>query len=256
MKTPRIEALEARLKAIGRPSLPLASLRELTMGRAAQRAWDAAHPDGAAEHFALTADLDAAVREAEALEQQLRVAEKALRRLEASGVGPRSLDAASAPDETPAIAAVRRWLGDSSRTWLVLCGSKGTGKSVAATWAVREVCRQGSSAAFRSMASLAKLSSFDAGADEMAYLKRVHLLVLDDVGTEVLTDHAKAQLHDLLDARHEHYGRTIVTSNLLWDAPLAPGSLQERLGERLVDRVRQSGGVVQFKGPSLRKAAP
>lgn len=256
MKTPRIEQLERRLREIGRPTIDLASVRAMAAWRGVVRAWDDSHPALAAEHFALAADLDAAVREAEALEAQLKVAEKALRRLELSGVGPRSLEAASAPEETPALAAVRRWLGETARTWLVLCGAKGTGKSVAATWAVREVCRQGSSAAFRSMPAVAKLSGFDAGADEMAHLKRVHLLVLDDVGTEVLTDHAKAQLHELLDARHEHYGRTIVTSNLLWDAPFVPGSLQERLGERLVDRVRQSGSVVQFKGASMRKPAP
>jgi DNA replication protein DnaC len=252
----RVAQLEASIASLGRPSLSLANLQAILDTGKRAKAWDDAHPVEAARHRALVAELEAETRRAETQEAERLAAERVLRtsaaKLERSGAGQRALAAAADAEDTEALVAVKRWLQDASKTWLVLCGAKGTGKSVAATWAVREAITTGSTAAFRRSSELAKLSGFDAGAVELDALKRVNLLVLDDVGTEQLNDWARAQLHELVDHRHEAYGRTILTSNLPWRGA---GGLEARLGERIADRVAQAGTVVQVFGPSKRRAA-
>lgn len=262
MSTNRIEDLQSRIDALGRPSLSMGGFAAIAKSLASAKAWDAANPAPAAQYRALCAELDAEVKRIERAEAERVAIERVLRtsasKLERSGVGERSLDAAAAAYETEALGVVKRWRADPSLTWLVMCGVKGTGKSVAATWLVREVITAGDSAAFRRTSELAKLSQFDAGAAELEHLKHVHLLVLDDFGAELLTDYARAQLFEVLDHRHENYGRTIITSNLVWadterDGVKAPG-LASRLGERLVDRVAQAGRTVQLQpAKSMRR---
>lgn len=244
--------LEIRIAAIGRPPLSLGGFKAVATSLALAKAWDVENPAAAAEYRRLVAELEITRKQTERNEREATAAARVLRtqgaKLSRSGVGERSLEAAANAQASEALAVVKRWLPEHALTWLVLCGDKGTGKSVAATWGIREVIRGGGTAAFRRASELAKLSSFDAGADELEHLKRVHLLVIDDFGTEQLTDHAKAQLHELVDHRHEHYGRTVLTSNLKWTL------LEQRLGERIADRIAQAGRVVQIAPePSLRR---
>lgn len=248
-----VEELESKIAALGRPERVLLPFNALVASLEAAKQWDLAHPEQAAEYHALCAELNLAIREAEARELEAKNAERVLRlsavRLERSGVGERSLVAARSPTETMALRVVQQWLaGDAP--WLVLCGSKGTGKTVAATWAVAEVIRRGDTAAFRRASEIARLSSFEVGAAELGSLARVGLFALDELGAENLTDHARGQLHELLDRRHESPRlRTVVTTNLRASA------LAERIGERLVDRIKQGGGFREISGASLREKA-
>ena len=247
--------IEQQIKALGRPELAFApiSLARLTLQRA--RDWDALHPEACAEYRRLCVDFERETLRIEREERERVSLDRALRlssvKLERSGAGERSLAAASQAQDTEALGVVRRWLAEPSKVWLALCGAPGTGKSVAATWAVREAIRSGGTAAFRRTAEIAKLSGFEAGAVELEHLKRVHLLALDDFGAELLTDYARAQLFELLDARHEAYGRTILTSNLQW---VGAGGMAERLGERLCDRIAEGGTRQQLaKADSMRR---
>lgn len=248
----RIAELEAAIDAIGRPATTSLALQAIVRSRSEKQAWDAANPAAAREYFRLCALLEAEVTKVERERAEIDRAERALRsmgaKLERSGIGQRALEAVEKPQDTEALGVVKRWLPDASLNWLVLCGAPGTGKSVAATWAVRETIRGGGGAAFRRTQSLAKLSAFDVGRAEFEALKHVGLLVVDDFGAELLTEYARAQIFELLDWRHENYGRTIVTSNLPW------AELKTRLGERLVDRIGQSGRLSQLSaGKSMRK---
>jgi DNA replication protein DnaC len=253
----RLAELESELAALGRPGLALSGLHAILESGRRAREWDAAHPREAETYRRLVAEFDVEQRRASALEAERLKAERILRasaaKLERSGVGERALASAVDAQDTEALLAVKRWLADASKTWLVLCGARGTGKSVAATWAVRHAITTGSSAAFRRASELAKLSGFEAGAAELEHLKRVDLLVLDDVGTESLTDWARAQFHELVDTRHESYGRTILTGNLRW---AGTGGLEARLGERIADRIAQAGMLVQVNGDSMRRKKP
>lgn len=245
------------IEALGRPRICWAPPAAFRASQDAISRWQASNPEAHEEWMRLSEERAALAERVEREEaEQLRI-ERALRRsgdrLATSGVGPRSLEAAQSPEDTEALGAVKRWLGDATRTWLVLCGEKGTGKTVAATWAVAQAIRTGSGAAFRRVSEVAKLGGFDVGARECEYLKRVSLLVLDDFGAETLTEWARSQLHELLDYRHEFYARTIITSNLAWHPTKADGQgLVGRLGGRLEDRIRQAGTVVQLRGPSRR----
>lgn len=277
----RVEELQAAIRAIGRPTISFSTSAErdsteqqselqpmfasrrmmaMTASAAAARKWDSEHPVEAARYRKLVDDLEREVKRVEREDVERRRVERAVRtsasKLERSGIGPRSLEAAAEPEDTEALAATKRWLAQPGLCWLVLCGPKGTGKSVAATWAVREVIRSGSDGAFRRVSEVTRLSGFDAGAVEMEHLKRVAILVLDDFGTELLNDYAKQQLHELLDYRHENYARTIITSNLHWYPTKADSvGLIGRLGERLADRITQSGGgmLKLITGESFRQ---
>lgn len=249
--------LEAEIAALGRPGLLLGSFAVIQRSLAAAKAWDVANPGKAVVYRDLCGQLERETKRIEREERERAALERTLRtsavKLARSGAGERSLDAAAQAQDTEALQVVKRWLATADKVWLALCGSPGTGKSVAATWAVREAIRGGSSAAFRRTAEIAKLSGFEAGARELEHLKNVDLLALDDFGAELLTDYARAQLFELLDARHEAYGRTILTSNLQW---MGAGGMAERLGERLVDRIADGGTRVQLAPvKSMRRAS-
>lgn len=252
-----VDALIATLDALGRPKLELGGFANIRASLDRARAWDAAHPEQAEEYRRLAAQIEAEEKRRDRERREHDSAERALRqsktKLVRSGAGQRSIEAAEAPEDTEALQVVKRWLEAPDKHWLALCGSPGTGKSVAATWAVRHVILAGETAAFRRVAEVAKLSGFEAGAAEMEHLKGVCLLVLDDFGAELLTDYARSQLFELLDARHEAYGRTILTSNLQW---MGAGGMAERLGERLVDRIAQCGTRQQLAAVKSMRRKP
>lgn len=248
-----ISELEAAIEALGRPRADFSHLQAVWASLEAARRWDQENPQAASRYRELCAELERQTRAAEEREAEAKRAQRLLDRMRArldrSGVGERSFEAANEPQETKALGIVRQWLA-GGESWLVLCGPKGTGKTVAATWAVVEAIRRGDDAAFRRTSEVAKLSHFDVGAAEYERLARTHLLVLDEVGAELLTDYARSQLHELLDRRHESPRlKTLLTSNLL------PKAFGERLGERIVDRIQHAGGIQLITGQSMRGAA-
>lgn len=258
------QELEARIAALGRPGIEFRSMATVGASLRNAKAWDAEHPEQAAEYRALVAELEALTEREERQQAERDRLERALRhmavKLERSGIGDRSLAAAQNAQETEALAVVRRWMPDHALTWLVLCGDKGVGKSVAATWALVEVMRGGGTAARIDATRLATLSQFDAGAAELAWLKRVDMLLVDDIGTELLNDFARTRMHELFEERHETYRRTIITSNLPWYAATKDGvtlpGLAARLGERLVDRIAQAGRAVQLAAIKSMRRKP
>ena len=81
----------------------------------------------------------------------------------------------------------------------------------------------------------------------MGAMKRVPVLVLDDVGREQGTDWAQSRLFDIVDYRWSHHMTTIATANQEMFANL-PSAMRSRLG---------SGLVVTFDGlPDRRTGAP
>lgn len=240
------DEIEAKIATLGRPESVFAPLSALRANIATKLAWDLAHPAEAAEYFRLVGQLHEAQRDAEAHDLEERRSSKLLELLGAAGVGERTVTATNAPDDTQALNAVRRWL-KGKRTWCVLLGRPGVGKTVAAVWALREALSDGHTAAFRRTGAVSRLSQFDAGADEMRRLSRVQLLVLDDYGTEHASEYAKAQLYQLLDTRHEERLRTVLTTNLSRE------QFRAHAGDRLVDRIAGDGLVVELNGVSLRR---
>lgn len=245
----RRDELKLQLEALGMPEVSFAGgPRGVARNMAERKAWRAAHPEKAVRYEALSAELSA-LEKAEEAAQRARThtleVERMLRRV---GLAGRDLEAARTPQATPALGAVKAWL-PGERAWLVLAGSMGTGKTVAAAWAVWTTLNSGRSAQYRRMAEVARLSWFNEAKADLEELKRVHLLVLDDVGTEHTKEFNEGLVFDLLDARHAGRRRTILCTNL------GDKSVGDRLGDRLADRVESDGLVVKMKGRSMRKPA-
>jgi DNA replication protein DnaC len=64
------------------------------------------------------------------------------------------------------------------------------------------------------------------------------LLVLDEVGVGLGTDHERAMMHDVLACRYDRKKPTILVSNLSLE------EVKEALGDRIVDRIREDKGTV------------
>jgi len=137
---------------------------------------------------------------------------------------------------------------------VVLYGDCGCGKTLAAVeWLREEVMRTSNnapSARFISAPALARLDRYD---DKVINpLLRVRRLVIDDLGTEY--NDAKGAFTSLFDevinARHAARLPTVITTNLGYEA------FSERYGERVIDRITESGAFTACGSQSLRTAEP
>lgn len=166
--------------------------------------------------------------------------------------------------ETLAMASTRLWvLDDNPRPVLMLAGGVGSGKTLAAAWALSqnfEVLRpyriaKGDlapqivwrSGYFVTLEWLVDRSLFQED-DRLARQRALEtsLLVLDDVGTE--RGDGEAALRDLLSTRMAAGRRTILTTNLGRDA------FEGRYRARLMSRIRGEGLVVGCGDVDLRVA--
>lgn len=158
----------------------------------------------------------------------------------------RYLEDLAAVRETPALTRVRAWIGEGARaaSVLVLAGAPGSGKTVAAAWALGEL--SGTFFAARSLV----LSDAERGEAYRA-LTSCDLLVLDDLGSEYADRHgwSRSVIDAVIESRHADLRRTIVTTNLAGDA------FARRYGQRVADRVRGAGCWYVVSGRSMRGGA-
>lgn len=75
------------------------------------------------------------------------------------------------------------------------------------------------------------------------------LLVLDEVGVQVGSDHEKMLMFEVLNSRYQECKPTILISNL------NAADLEDFMGQRVMDRYRECGAVIGFDWPSHRRAA-
>lgn len=78
-------------------------------------------------------------------------------------------------------------------------------------------------------------------------LKNAELLVIDDLGTEQNTEWSASKVFTIIDNRYRNKLPTIITTNLGIDL------LNDRYGERTVDRIIEMCTVIEHKGESLRQ---
>lgn len=256
-----LDEVRARVDALGCPEFDFSVLRRRMVGAPAPEqpalAWAKANPGLARERDALLqrlGELEADIRRARDVRDGLRTERQALLAL---GVGERTLEALdSEPSDTPALKAVKAIDG----AWvLVLTGGVGTGKTLAAAFALREAYRNDPqrggwvgeripAARWISSPRASREPQFgdEAQAREAEWI-RCRLLVIDDVGAEFASAPWAACLAAVLDARWDNRRRTILTSNL------SVSELRERLGARTWDRLAQEGRIVGCGDVSLRR---
>lgn len=155
-------------------------------------------------------------------------------------------------EPTLALRAVQRWLEVKPSPWLVLIGGTGTGKTVAAAYAMAAAASRFQSSAYISATRLRPMLTRAVwDGDEMPREATAGLVVLDDLGAEKETDPEKfrAALCELLNTRQSMRTRTIITSNLT----------RQRLGDpsvygaRVVDRLNHLAQVVELRGDTMRR---
>jgi DNA replication protein DnaC len=248
------QEITADLDAIGKPSIRIGFMKDQRAMEAAAK-WCAENPEKSARYDELVGELQA-LDEAARKENQRR---QYIARLRDDGLGERLIEAAwgDALQPTPAVMAARDWAA-SGKTWLVLSGNVGTGKSVAAAMALIEEIKRGPGAvflgdkargtiAFRRASALVRMSAYDEGAKELARLKSIAMLVVDDLGTEHSTSWGTSLIHEIFDTRHDDRLRTIITTNI------GRETLKAAIGDRLADRIAQDGKVVYLEGKSMRR---
>lgn len=140
---------------------------------------------------------------------------------------------------------------------LVLTGGPGTGKThLACAVAGSVVSAHLSPAMFGSVATLLRYikdtyrkDSARSEQDAINDLVRPKLLIVDEVGVQIGSEHEKMLMFEVLNTRYQELRPTILISNL------SEGELETFLGQRVMDRYRECGSVLAFDWPSHRGQA-
>lgn len=145
--------------------------------------------------------------------------------------------------------------------FLVLTGGVGTGKTHQAYGALRRIAEAGPKR-FEMVATTApdmygrlRPGGSEGGTEyELRRLCRVPLLLLDDLGTEKLSEWTEEATYRLVNERYNECLPLIITTNLPVRTSGGPSAdLVTRLGDRLASRLAQTATVVQFDGTDLRR---
>jgi DNA replication protein DnaC len=157
------------------------------------------------------------------------------------------LDLSTYPDQAVADEA-RAWYTGDRLPWLLLADGHGGGKTGLAIGIVKLALADDVGAVFRVTADLLDELRACYGTEDgsierlMDALKGLELLVLDDVGAERMTGWAEEKLFQLLNHRHNHHRRTVLTTNL------SPDGLMDHVGERIFWRIKAMSKRLRVPG--------
>ena len=161
----------------------------------------------------------------------------------------RDLDRISGASERGARMILPQAIGDGLA---LLLGLTGRGKTGIATWLARERLRAGLSVGryLTAYALLSKVKTcWSLRQDPDPYLtgwKTARFLVIDEIQTRSDTTAENAVLEDIINARHNNLLPTVLIGNLTIDAA------QETLGPRIMDRAKESGGILDCSWGNYR----
>lgn len=144
--------------------------------------------------------------------------------------------------------------GRRNGTSLIFTGGPGTGKTHLACGIASELIERYYAAplfittleAMRSIKATYNRDSAMTEQDAVDNLLRPDLLILDEVGVQVGSEHEKLLLFDVLNSRYQECRPTILLSNL------SMADLEGYLGQRIMDRYRECGAVIAFDWESHR----
>ncbi len=144
----------------------------------------------------------------------------------------------------------------SSRMNLLFRGGTGLGKTFLSACIAREVAQQGFSVVYDTAVSV--LTAFEAqrfpreGADpaqadaQVRRLMECDLLILDDLGTEMLTDFSRSALYTLINGRLLTGKRTVISTNL------TAAQMEKRYSPQVMSRLEGEYQVLPFVGSDIR----
>lgn len=145
--------------------------------------------------------------------------------------------------------------------FLFLTGTFGTGKTHQAYGALRRIADAGPekyevlALTAPDMYALMRPGGSDRGPEhEVKRLMHIPLLLIDDLGTEKISEFTEEATYRLLNERYNECRPLIITSNL--PARDDAGSdLVDRVGGRIASRLSQMTTVVDLVGPDRRRGA-
>lgn len=145
----------------------------------------------------------------------------------------------------------------SSGTSMILCGVAGTGKTHLACAIAHHIIHQHAmravymhvAAALRAVKDTYAKGSTRTEQEAITSFAKPDLLILDEIGVQFGTDAERCILFEIINARYEALKPTVLISNLAMDG------LTQYAGERVIDRMKENGGVLlPFKWQSHRGA--
>lgn len=234
------------------------SIAEAVQRSKERQAWEAEHPEiSAAWNEARDEDLarhKAAVEARRKVERAAYVREITPDRLRAAGAPPRAVEAWEAGlTRTKAAEAVEKAMNDG-KTFCLLKGGTGVGKTVAAVAAMAALLlldeRDELPCLFVRAVEGARLGLYDGGDKALvAQMLKATVLVVDDLGAEFMSEGSiwRTILDEVVDTRYGDRSTTILTTNL------DSAAFKARYGERIADRIRHAGIVEECGTGSLRE---
>lgn len=95
-------------------------------------------------------------------------------------------------------------------------------------------------------------NSFNGADSEIEILNRLDsadLLILDDIGTDKVSDWSRQIIYTIVDRRYRNMKQLIITSNLSLD------EFATRYDDRIASRIVEMGKVINLKGEDKRKSS-
>lgn len=140
---------------------------------------------------------------------------------------------------------------------LIMTGATGNGKTHLASVACKQIAIQNDARPlYTTVSSMIRYIRASYGKDckysEQDALDRfgyADLLVIDEVGVKLSSEHEKAALFEIIDMRYQEELPSIVISNL------SVGEIEKHIDERLVDRLSENGTLMVFDWDSHRGQA-
>lgn len=227
MSTQRIDELTKLIEEIGRPNALKAILARRPF---TPKIWEKENPEKAEKYWKLFGEREELYAKADA--EYAGVSKMTPRQ---AGIPEFALNGHKAIQETSSLLAARSVLSDALKPLLALAGRPGCGKTVAASIVCDEFVKTGGIAQFVRATEVGKLGIFGEDGARAEQLREVGLLVIDDLGTEVMSVTWGHNFQDMLDYRYQNQLKTILTTNL------TPEQFTARYGERAMRRITQCG---------------
>ena len=92
----------------------------------------------------------------------------------------------------------------------------------------------------------------EAESDIIRGLQNADLLIIDDLGTEQISDWSQTRIYNIIEGRYRQGLPLIITTNLDIKAGERHGTLADRYGERTEDRIFEICTPILNKGTSIR----
>ncbi|MEF9952579.1 MAG: ATP-binding protein [Clostridium sp.] len=139
---------------------------------------------------------------------------------------------------------------NSIDTNLLFTGSTGLGKTFLCNCIAREILRKGKSVVYNTSSSLIdiirNIKYSEGDKSKLDYIMNCDLLIIDDLGTENITQSSQAEIFNILNERLLLKKKVIISTNLSLE------ELQIKYHPRIVSRIVGGFDICEFFGEDIR----